>query len=286
MVRILDRLSDAHRSFFGDDAVETAIVHRKFLCDEGVGTCGVLRRIRRTVRCRNGVEVIGGQEVRCVCGRNKAPQVQAVGTAVLRESTVRNSLLQLNGVVNVGVLVDVTLGARPFDGQSPLRGDLVEGLLGALVVVLAVQVVVTVTLAHVLDAVVASGAGFGQVLVALRAIGRIDRVRLVGCTDEDLLAGRGVPHPLGRTVVDSLVHHGVAQVLDAGSRKCSFRCILTVNANVRAASARAGDASGLHVRAALAIHDRRGQGIESLVIDEGEGLARVAGDEAGQLQVQ
>ena len=210
MVRILNRLRNTYSALLGDDAVEAAIVDRKFLRDKGVGTRRVLRRVCRTVRSRNGVEVIRGQEVRRVCGGNKTPEVQTVGTAVLRKGTVRDGLLQLDGVVNVGVLVDVTLRAGPIDGQSPLRGDLVEGLLGTLVVVLAVQVVLAVALAHVLDAVVASGARLGLVDVALRAVGRIDRVRLVSRADEHLLPGCRVGHPLGRAVVNPLIHNGVA----------------------------------------------------------------------------
>ena len=141
--------------------------------------------------------------------------MQTVGTAVLGESTIRGRLLQLDGVVDVGVLVDVTLRAGPLDGQGPLRGYLVEGLFGTLVVVLAVQVVLAVALAHVLDAVVASGTGLGLVDVALRAVGRVDRVRLVGGTDEDLLAGRRIGHPVRRAVVDALIHNGVAHITNA-----------------------------------------------------------------------
>ena len=217
--------------------------------------------------------------------------MQTVGTAVLCESTVRDGLLQLDGVVNVGVLVDVTLRARPLDGQGPFRGDLVEGLLGTLVVVLAVQVVVAVTLTHVLDAVVASGAGLGLVDVTLRAVGGVDRIRLIGGTNElplpiliqNVLAA--LLCPLGRAIVDSLVHDSVAQIRNAGSRKCWFRCILAVNADVGAAGTRPSDTGVLDVGTTLAIHDRRRQSVEGLVVNEGEGLTCVTRDQAGQLQV-
>ena len=217
--------------------------------------------------------------------------MQTVRTAVLREGTVRGCLLQFDGVVDVGVLVDVTLGARPLDGQGPLRGDLVEGLFGTLVVVLAVQVVVAVTLTHVLDAVVASGAGLGLVDVTLRAVGGVDRIRLIGGTNElplpiliqNVLAA--LLCPLGRAVVDSLVHDGVAQIRNAGSRKCRIGRSLTVNTDVRTAGTGASDSGVLDVRTALAVHDRRGQSVEGLVVNEGIRFARVAGDQTGQLQV-
>ena len=217
--------------------------------------------------------------------------MQTVGTAVLRESTVRDGLLQLDGVVNVGVLVDVTLRAGPFDGQSPLRGDLVEGLLSTLVVVLAVQVVVAVTLTHVLDAVVASGAGLGLVDVTLRAVGGVDRIRLIGGTNElplpiliqNVLAA--LLCPLGRAIVDSLVHDSVAQVADTGGGKRRIGRCLTVNANVRTAGTRPSDTGVLDVGATLAVHDRRRQSVEGLVVNEGEGLTCVTGDQTGQLQV-
>ena len=280
MRRILDRLSDAHRSFFGDDAVEAAVVDRKFLRDEGVGTRCVLRRVCRTVGRRDGVEVIRGQEVRCVCGRNKAPQVQAVCTAVLREGLIRGSLLQLDGVVNVGVLVDVTLGSRPIDGRSALVRcrNLIEGLLSTLVVVLTVQVVVAITLAHVLDAVVASRLRLRLVDVTLRGIGRIGQFRLVGCTDKHLLPGCRIGYPLRRAVVDTLVHDCVAQELNTRGGERRFCRRLTVDADVGAAGARPSNTGVLDVGTTLAVHDRRGEGVERLVIDEGIRLGLRTGE--------
>ena len=110
--------------------------------------------------------------------------MQTVGTPVLRKGLVGDGLLQLDGVGDVGILVNVTLRARPGARRALFLHELVVWLLCTAVVVLAVQVVVTVALAHVLDAVHASGARFGQVRVALRGVGRVDRVRLIGRTDE------------------------------------------------------------------------------------------------------
>ena len=182
--RVLDGLRDAHGTLLGDDTVEAGVVNREFLRHEVVGALGVSRRGRRAVGRRDGVEVLRGQEVGRIRRRGESPQLQAVGAAVLREGTVRDGLLQLNGVGDVGVLVDVTLRARPGARRDLFLHELVVRLLCTAVVVLAVQVVVTVALAHVLDAVHASGARFGLVDVTLRAIRRVNRVRLIGGTDE------------------------------------------------------------------------------------------------------
>ena len=155
---------------------------------------------------------------------------------------------------------------------------MIEGLLSTLVVVLTVQVVVAITLAHVLDAVVASGLGLRLVLVALRAISRVDRVRLVGRTDEDLLTGRGIPHPLRRSVVDTLVHNSIAQELNTRGGERRFCRRLTVDADVGAAGARPSNTGVLDVGTTLAVHDRRGEGVERLVIDEGIRLGLRTGE--------
>ena len=182
--RVLNGLRDAHGTLLGDDTVEAAVVDRELLRDEGAGALGVRRRRRRAVRRRDGVEVIRGQEVSRVRRRGEAPQVQTVGASVLREGAIRGSLLQLHRVRDVGVLVDVALGTRPGARQGLFLRELVVRLLGTLVVVLAVQVVVAVPLAHVVDTVVASGARLGIIDVALRGVGRVGQLGLVRRTNE------------------------------------------------------------------------------------------------------
>ena len=182
--RVLDGLRDAHGALLGDDAVEAGVVNREFLRHEVVGALGVSRRGRWAVRRRDGVEVLRGQEVGRIRRGGESPQLQAVGAAVLREGLVGDGLLQLDGVGDVGILVNVTLRTRPGARRDLFLHELVVRLLRTAVVVLAVQVVVTVTLAHVLDTVHASGARFGLVDVTLRAIRRVHRVRLIGGTDE------------------------------------------------------------------------------------------------------
>ncbi len=119
-------------------------------------------------------------------------------------------------------------------------------LLCTAVVVLAVQVVVTVTLAHVLDAVHASGARLGLVNITLRAIRRVHRVRLIGGTDEG--AGGRVS---GATVGITGQH-----VVTGELATDLLGCVPAVKTEILRARSRAGLACRLHVGAALAVNDR------------------------------
>ena len=115
---------------------------------------------------------------------HKTPEVHAIGTTILDECLVGDSLRKLDRIVNVGVLVDVTLCAWPSPRKICLALNGIERLASAGVVVLAVEVVLAVTLAHILDAVDTPGPSFGKVDIALRTIIRVNRLWLVCRTDE------------------------------------------------------------------------------------------------------
>ena len=270
---VLDGLHDAHRALLGDDAIEAGVVNRELLSDEVIRGLGVRRNGGRAVSRRNGVEVLRRQEVGRILRGDKAPEVQTVGAPVLREGLVRDGLLQLNGVGDVGVLVDVTLGARPIARRYLFLHELIVRLLCTAVVVLAVQVVVTVTLTHVLDTVHASRAGFRLVDVTLRAIGSVDRVRLISGANE-IARGRVSGTTIG-TIED--------QVTDPPS---TDQLIHVPAVSTKLRRAEAGHAIRLHVGATLAVNDRRGQGVEGLVVNEGEGFALVPRNQASELQIQ
>ena len=148
-------------------------------------------------------------------------------------------------------------------------------LLRTAVVVLAVQVVVTVALAHVLDAVHASGARLGLVDVTLRAIRRVHRVRLIGGANESARRGpaRTTVGITGQNVVTGEL---VVDLLGS---------IPAIKTKIRGTGARATLAGRLHVGAALAVNDRRGQGVESLVVDEGESFSLLTRGESSKFQV-
>ena len=164
---ILNGLHNAHRALFGDDTVEAAEVNRQLLRNEGIRTRAVLRDARWTCSRGDVINVVRGHQRRSI--RDEAPNAQAVGSTVLGERTSRNRLVQLDRVGHVGRLVNVTLGARPGTRQNLrlVRVQRAVGLTRASVVVLAVQVIVAVTFAHVLDAVDASGLAFRLIDIAL-----------------------------------------------------------------------------------------------------------------------
>ena len=147
-------------------------------------------------------------------------------------------------------------------------------LLCTAVVVLAVQVVVAVALTHVLDAVHASGARLGLVNVTLRAIRRVHRVRLIGRTDEG--AGGRVSGATVGTIED--------QVTDPLSTNQLIHIPASSTETGRTGT-RTSLARCLHVGTALAVNDRRGQGVESLVVDEGESFSLLTRGESSKFQV-
>ena len=147
-------------------------------------------------------------------------------------------------------------------------------LLRTAVVVLAVQVVVTVALAHVLDAVHASGARLGLVNITLRAIRRVHRVRLIGGTNES--ARRCVSRTTVGTIED--------QVTDPLSTNQLIHIPASSTETGRTGT-RTSLARCLHVGTALAVNDRRGQGVESLVVDEGESFSLLTRGESSKFQV-
>ena len=106
-------------------------------------------------------------------------------------------------------------------------------------------------------------------------IGRADELPFTICGD-----------PLRGTVVDPPVHDSVAQVLNARLGDCRFCRRLTVDADVSAAGARPSNTGVLDVGTTLAVDDRRGQGVEGFVVDEGESLTQVTGNQIGELKVQ
>ena len=115
---------------------------------------------------------------------HKTPEVHAIGTTILHECLLGDSLRKLDRIVNVGVLVDVTLCTWPCPRKICLALNGIEWLASAGVVVLAVEVVFTVTFTHVFDAIYTPGLSFGKIDIALRTIVRINRLRLVCRTDE------------------------------------------------------------------------------------------------------
>ena len=273
---ILDGLHDAHASLLGDDAVEAAEVHRELLCNEGIRTRGVLGDTRRTCRRRDVINVVRGDQRRSV--RDEAPNAQAVGAAVLFERTSGNRLVQLDRVGHVGRLVNVALGPRPGTRQNLrlVRVQRAIGLTRAGVVVLAVQVVVAVPLAHVLDAIDTPRSTFRLVLVALRAIGRVDRIRFVGRTNE------GTGGRVTRGTVLAALEDPIAGPLALDELVCRP----AVKTKVRGAGARAGLACRLHVGAALAVQDRRGQRVRGFLVNEWVLLTLIVGEQIKELQPQ
>ena len=148
-------------------------------------------------------------------------------------------------------------------------------LLCTAVVVLAVEVVVTVALAHVLDAVHASGARFGLIDVTLGAVGGVDRIRLIGGTDEGA-GGRVSGATVGVARQDVVTGKLGAEPLGG---------IPAVDTEVRGAGARTPLTGRLYVGATLAVNDRRGQGVEGLVVDEGESFSLLTRGESSKFQV-
>ena len=106
-------------------------------------------------------------------------------------------------------------------------------------------------------------------MVPLRAVSRIDRIRLVGRADE------GTGGRVTRGTVLAALEDPIAGPLALDE----LGCRPAVKTKVRRAGARAGLAGRLHVGAALAVQDRRGQGIRGFLVNEWVLLTLIIGEQ-------